>query len=135
MKEQIKKHKVTDQICSWVFPNNKNYPGINLSFKSRETVLSLFQLMLNFQYSSTNEIKLNEDNIPSWTNNVGELKIYSHIILKSNKNTEHQSNISVKGNQISLDLTDEDLAKLQSVISNKIYDQGLLLGKTILTFW
>ena len=61
MKEQIKKHKVTDQICAWIFPNKKNYPGINISLNSRESLLSLFQIMLKFQYSSVNEIQLNQD--------------------------------------------------------------------------
>ena len=135
MKEQIKKHKVTDQICAWIFSNKKNYPGINISLNSRESLLSLFQIMLKFQYSSVNEIQLNQDQIPSCTINVGKVKTYSSIILKVNKKPDCQSIISIKENQISLNLKEQDLIKLQSAISNKIYDQSLNIGTTTLTFW
>ena len=135
MKEQIKKYKVTDQICAWIFPNKKNYLGINISLNSRESLLSLFQIMLKFQYSSVNEIQLNQDQIPSWTINVGKVKTYSSIILKVNKKPDCQSIISIKENQISLNLKEQDLIKLQSAISNKIYDQSLIIGTTTLTFW
>ena len=30
---------------------------------------------------------------------------------------------------------EQDLIKLQSAISNKIYDQSLIIGTTTLTFW